>query len=62
MRVAAWYSGQRLNMNNIDKIQEEIDHLKEYISTDFCKRCEDMINRLKKCEELLSEHKNSIKE
>jgi hypothetical protein len=47
-------------MNNIDKIQEEIDYLKEYISTDFCKRCEDMVNRLKKCEELLIEHKNNI--
>jgi len=37
------------------KIQEEIDHIKEYLSTDFCKKCEEMMERLKYCEQLISD-------
>lgn len=47
--------------DKILQIQEEIDHIKEYLSTDFCKKCEEMIDRLKYCEQLIAEVNNSKK-
>ena len=45
-------------MNQSEKITSlklEIYHIKEYLETDSCKRCEEMYNMLDKCEKLLKE-------
>jgi hypothetical protein len=45
-------------MNQSEKITSlklEIDHIKEYLETDVCKRCEEMYNMLENCENLLKE-------
>lgn len=38
----------------IENLKQEISDIKEYVNTDLCKKCEEMSNRLKECEEMLS--------
>lgn len=47
-----------MTMNHNEKIADlklEIDHIKEYLETDACKRCEEMYAMLDKCQQLLKE-------
>ena len=37
------------------EIKQEIDHIREYVESDLCKKCEEMQTRLKQCESLLDE-------
>lgn len=46
-------------MTNIQEIQENIDNIKEYINTAICTKCEEMINLLNECEELLIQAKDN---
>jgi hypothetical protein len=46
----------------ITSLKVEIDHIKEYLDTDACKRCEEMYTMLDKCEQLLKEILESNKE
>ena len=39
--------------SQIMDLKIEIDSIKEYISTDLCRKCEEMSLRLKECEQLL---------
>lgn len=39
--------------NQIDQIKMEIDSIKEYLATEFCRKCEEMMRRLEECEKLL---------
>jgi len=40
--------------SQITELQVEIDSIREYISTDLCRKCEEMSIRLKECERLLN--------
>lgn len=42
--------------NQITEIRQEIDHIREYVDSDLCKKCEEMQIRLKQCENLLNEY------
>ena len=48
-------------MNDISKIREEIDHIKEYLATDLCRKCQEMLDRLAYCDNLLSTLSNNEK-
>jgi len=48
-------------MDEISKIREEIDHVKEYLATDLCRKCQEMLARLAYCENLLSSISNNDK-
>ena len=48
----------KITMSQNEKITSlklEIDHIKEYLETDACKRCDEMNSMLDKCEQLLKE-------
>ena len=48
------------NQNNqIVEIQQEIDHIKEYVQSELCKKCDEMKTRLQHCERLLHEYSRS---
>jgi hypothetical protein len=38
------------------ELKLEIDRIKEYIDSDLCKRCEEMSERLKECEQLMESY------
>jgi hypothetical protein len=38
----------------LENLKQEISDIKEYVNTDLCKKCEEMSNRLKECEEMLN--------
>lgn len=39
--------------HQVTQLKLEIDSIKEYITTDLCKKCEEMYNRLHECQKLL---------
>lgn len=47
-------------MNNEEflKIKEDIHSIKEYISTEICKKCEEMFKQLEKYQKILDEYTN----
>lgn len=47
-----------LTPQQITELKVEIDVLKEYISTDLCRKCEEMHTRLIECERLLQNAEN----
>ena len=47
---------KKLMKYQILEIKQEIDHIREYVESDLCKKCEEMQTRLKQCESLLDEY------
>ena len=55
-----WFSGRhkkKIKMDHISpeisELKHQIDILREYIESDICTKCEEMRQRLEKCESLL---------
>lgn len=45
--------------NQILEIQQEIDHIKEYVQSELCRKCDEMKSRLEECERLIYEYSRS---
>jgi len=43
-----------MTKSELENLKQKISDIKEYVNTDLCKKCEEMSNRLKECEEILS--------
>ena len=37
-------------------LKEEIERIKEYLTSEVCKKCEEMSDRLKECEKVLEKY------
>lgn len=46
-------------LSELNLIKEEIEKIKEYIASDLCKKCEEMSDRLKECEKILSQQNDT---
>jgi hypothetical protein len=42
-----------MNQHQIKEIKEKIEYIKEYVTSDLCKKCEEMYLSLMECEKLL---------
>lgn len=44
----------------INQIRIEIDSIKEYVYSDLCLKCQEMMHRLKECEKLLGQNNERL--
>lgn len=45
-----------MKSSELTTLKEEIEKIKEYVASEVCKKCEEMYDRLKECEQSLEEH------
>lgn len=48
----------KMTLSQILQIRSEIDHIKEYVNSEICNKCEEMRTRLEDCEKLLKKLDN----
>jgi hypothetical protein len=48
-----------MNEEDFVKIKADIDNIKEYISTEICKKCEEMFSQLEKYQKILNQYTNN---
>lgn len=45
---------------NLQELSNRIDHIKEYIDSELCQKCEDMKNKLSELQKMLWSIKNNM--
>lgn len=57
MRLMRWNFGHQMMLaNEFLEIKIEIENIKEYLSNEVCKKCEELSKRLVECEAQLHEY------
>lgn len=57
MRLMRWNFGHQMMLaNEFLEIKIEIENIKEYLSNEVCKKCEELSKRLVECEAQLYEY------
>jgi hypothetical protein len=47
-----------MEKEKIKEIKDKIEYIKEYVTSDLCKKCEEMYQSLIECQKLLDDLKN----